>query len=103
LSTYPIVKFRSLPPVGATIRLHGYGPFAPLVNLTDTLDPLFPPQVAYLLHKIAAGNLLMSAEAGRDRSDSGPVDRREEANRAGASLQTANGVLSRAEFELIRN
>lgn len=102
-STYPIIKFKALPPIGSTIRIHGYGPFGPLASLTDTLDPLFPPQVAYLLHKIAAGNLLMSGEAGRDRSDSGPIDRREEANRAGVSLATGTGVISRAEFELIRN
>lgn len=102
-STYPIIKFRSLPPVGGTIRIHGYGPYPPLVNMTDTLDPLFPPNAAYLLHKIAAGNLMMSAEMGRSRSDSGPVDRREEANRGGLALSAGMNILGRTELELLRN
>ena len=100
-STYPVLVFRSLPPIGATIRIHGYGPFSPLVNLTDPLPALFPPQCEYLLTKLAAHSLLMSGEAGRDRSDSGPVDRREEANRVGASLSTAMSVLTTAEQELL--
>lgn len=101
VSTYPVFQFKSLPPIGATIRVHGFGPFPPLVNLTDTLDPLFPPQVAHLLPRLAGARILASAEAGRDRSDVGPVDRREEANRAGSSLQTAMGVLNAAQQEII--
>lgn len=101
-STYPIFMFKSLPPIGAQIRVHGFGPFAPLVNLADTLNPLFPPQIEYMIHKIAAGYILQSAEAGRDRADATPVDRREEANRTGASLSTAMTLLSRSEQELLR-
>jgi hypothetical protein len=99
----PVIKFRALPPVGGTLRVHGFGPFPQLVNLTDSLDPLFPPNAAGLLHKIAAGYLLQSGEAGRDRSDSGPIDRREEANRGGLSLSAAGGILGRTELELLRN
>lgn len=102
-STYPIIHFTSLPAVGGTIRIHGFGPFSPLVNVTDTLDPLFPPNAASLLHRIAAGYLLQSGEAGRDRSDSGPIDRREEANRGGLSLAAGMNVLGRTELELLRN
>lgn len=101
-STYPIFQFRSLPPIGSTIRVHGFGPMPTLVNLTDTLDPLFPPQVEYLLHKIASGFLGESAEMGRSRSDTGAVDRREEANRQGGVMQAALGVLSRSELEIMR-
>lgn len=102
-STYPVIQFKSLPAVGGTIRVHGFGPYPPLVNLTDTLDPLFPPQCAYLLHRIAAGYLAQSGELGRDRSDSGPIDRREEANRGGLSLAAGMNVLGRTELELLRN
>lgn len=102
-STYPVIQFTSLPAVGGTIRIHGFGPFPQLVNLTDTLDPLFPPQCAHLLPRIAAGYLLQSGEAGRDRSDTGPVDRREEANRGGLSLAAGMNVLGRTELELLRN
>ena len=102
-STYPILKFKSLPPITATIRIHGFGPMPPLVNLTDTLDPLFPPQCQYILTKIAAGYLLMASEARRDRDDGAAIDRREEANRPGAALQTANLHLSRGDMELLRN
>lgn len=101
-STYPIIKFRGLPPLSGVIRIHGYGPFPPLVNLTDTTDPLFPPAAVRLLPKIAAGYLLISGEAGRDRSDTGPTDRREEANLAGSSLRTGMSVLQRSDLELLR-
>ncbi|MHB8742560.1 MAG: hypothetical protein ACYC9L_05480 [Sulfuricaulis sp.] len=101
-STYPILKFKSLPPISAVIRVQGFGPMPTLVNLTDTLDTLFPPQCEHILHRVAGAYLLQSGEAGRDRADTGAIDRREEANRGGLSLQTASGVISRAEMELIR-
>lgn len=102
-STYPVFQFKSLPPIGGQVRVHGYGPFPPLTNLTDTLPSSFPPQAEYLLHRIAGAMLLQSGDAGRDRADTGAVDRREEANRGGLSMQTAMGVLSRTEQELLRN
>ncbi len=101
-STYPIIKFRGLPPISGTIRIHGFGPFPPLVNLADTTDPLMPPSAVRLLPKIAAGYLLLSGEAGRDRSDTGPTDRREEANVAGSSARTGLQVLQRSDLELLR-
>lgn len=101
-STYPIIKFRGLPPVSGVIRVSGYGPFPPLTNLTDTTDPLMPPSAVRLLPRIAAGYLLLSGEAGRDRSDVGPTDRREEANVAGSSLRTGLSVLNRSDLELLR-
>ena len=52
----PAIVFRSLPPVTSTLRIKGYGPFPPLVNMGDTLDPLFPPQAWYLLPIYAAGS-----------------------------------------------
>ncbi len=101
-STYPIIKFRGLPPLGGIIRLHGYGPFPPLTNLTDTTDPLFPPSAVRLIPRLAAGYLLLSGEAGRDRSDTGPTDRREEANLAGSSARTGLQILSRGDMEVLR-
>ncbi len=101
-STYPILKFKSLPPITGVIRLHGYGPQPPLVNFTDTLDDLFPPQCEYLLHKLAAGYLGLSAELGRARADSGPVDTRTAANAPGTSLRAAQGVLNRSDQEMLR-
>ena len=102
-STYPVIKFKSLPPISATIRVHGFGPMPPLVNLTDTLDSLFPPQCQYILTKLAAGYLLLASEASRDRDDGAAIDRREEANRPGAALQTASVHLNRGDMEMLRN
>ncbi len=101
-SEYPILKFKSLPPITGVIRLHGYGPQPPLVNFTDTLDDLFPKQCEFLLYKLAAGYLGMSAEMGRARSDSGPIDTRSAANAPGTSLRAAQGVLGRADQEMLR-
>ena len=99
-SVTPAILFKSLPPVGSTLKLWGYGPFPPLVNLTDTLDVLFPPAAEYLIPIYAAGKLLMSGEAGRVRVDVGAVDAREQANRVGASAQIGLQLLQWFEREL---
>lgn len=101
-SVSPAIKFKSLPPVGSTLRISGYGPFPALSNLTDTLHMMFPPQAEYLLPIYAAGSLLMSGEAGRVRLDAGAVDQREQANRVGASLQIGGALLNRFRSELLQ-
>ncbi len=100
-STYPIILFKSLPPIGSPIRVHGFGPFAPLVNATDTLDSLWPPDAAYILPIYAAGSLLLSGEARRVRIDSGAVDDREQANRTGSSASIGSLLLNRFRSELM--
>lgn len=100
-STYPIIQFKSLPPVGATIRVHGYGPFSALASTTDTLDTLFPPDASYILPIYAAASLLMSGEAGRVRVSSGATDTREQANRVGASMQAGAALMKRFRQELM--
>ena len=101
-STYPIIKFKSLPPITGIIRLHGFGPMPPLTALTDTLDPLFPPQAEYLIYKLAAAYLGLSAEMGRARSDSGPIDNRTAANAPGTSSRAAQAIFSRMDQEMLR-
>lgn len=99
-SLSPAIEFKSLPPVGSTLMLQGFGPFAPLSALTDTLDTLFPPGAEYLLPIYAAGSLLMSGEAGRVRVDTEAVDTREQANRVGASSDIGMRLLARFRQEL---
>ena len=70
--------------------------------MTDTLPTLFPPQCEYLVHKLAAAYLGMSAEMGRARSDAGPIDNRTAANTPGTSLRAALGVLGRTDQEMLR-
>lgn len=100
-TTTPAIKFMSPPMLNSNIRLRGYGPFPKLTSTTDTLDSLFPPQAEYLLPLYAAGNLLMSGEAGRVRSSTGAVDDREQANRVGASLQVGTSLWQRFRNELL--
>ena len=100
-SLTPSIRFKSLPPVSSTLMIRGFGPCAPLANINDTLDTLFPPQAWYLLPIYAAGSLLMSGEAGRTRVDVGAVDVREQAERVGASMQIGMALLNRFRAELL--
>ena len=98
-----ILKFRSSQPAAGTIRITGYGPYPTLSVTSSVLHADFPPNAEYVLPMLTAAFLLMSGEAARDRFDTGAVDRREEANRAGASLATANSLFARAQMELLKS
>lgn len=89
----PIIKFRS-PPAPGTIRVYGFGPFAPLA-FTDSLPALWPVWGDDPLIEYAAQRLLMSGEAARNRHDQGPLDSREAANRPGSSSAAAAQLLQR--------
>ena len=89
------VKFRTAEPALGILRISGYGPFPHLANATDTLDQSWPKDSQYLPALYAAADLMMSAEAGRDRGDWSAVDRREEANRPLTSLQTGQQLYQR--------
>jgi hypothetical protein len=96
----PLIKFDSSLLAGDTIRICGYGPFAHLGSVASELDAKFPVQAEYLLPLFAASTLLASGEAGRVRTDTGAVDQRENANRVGSSMQTANNLLQRFRLQL---
>lgn len=96
-------KLRTAEPALGTFRVTGFGPFPHLTNDTDTLDESWPKGAQYLPALYAAAHLLMSAEAGRDRADFEGVDRREEANRAGISLQTGQQLYQRWMREVLQN
>lgn len=89
--------FSNLETVGSTVRLSGFGPFAPLASASDLLDPLWPSMAEYPLVEFAASYLLESGEARRVAVDRGLVDQREQANRVGASMQASQALLNRFE------
>lgn len=91
----PFIKFRRPPNSGATIRLHGYGPFSHLTTTASTLDTYFPLHAEGLLPLFAASHLLSSGEAGRVRWDVGATDQREQANRSGSSMVASDRLLTR--------
>lgn len=97
-----LLKFRSAEPAGATLRLSGITPFPPFASTSTVLDSMFPPQAVPILPMYAAAYLLMTGEAARDRYDTGSIDRREEAQRTGASLQTGTMLWQRAQAALMR-
>lgn len=103
LSTQPTVQFKSLPPISATIRISGFGPFPALTDWTSSLDGLWPPQAIYLPPIYAAASLLQSGEAGRVRLTAGAVDSREQANRVGASMAAGSQLMNRFYIELQRS
>lgn len=95
----PKIKFRRVSSVGATVRVHGFGPFTRLAY-ADSLDALFPDNAVDVLVQFAAQHLLVSGEAGRVRSDTQAIDSREQANRVGSSMSAANGVWQRFQVLL---
>lgn len=100
--TTPVIQFKAVPPVGATIRVEGFGVFPDLALVGDTVDALFPHQAERLLPLGAAVELLGSGEAGRSRFDVGARDDREAANRAGGAIGLANQLERRFEKKLSR-
>lgn len=97
----PKIQFRREQPSGATIRVHGYAPFARLA-VEDSLDAQFPVDCEDLLVTGAGEFLLSSGEARRVRVDTGATDNREQGNRTGSSMQASNALLSRFERQLLR-
>jgi hypothetical protein len=63
---------------------------------------MFPPQAIPIVPMYASAFLLMSGESARDRYDTGSIDRREEAQRTGASLQTGMSIYQQAQRALMR-
>ena len=98
----PFIKFRRVPWVGSTIRVHGFGPFPDLSASADTLDAQWPTNAVRPLVLCAASRLLGSGEAGRTRQVSGAVDAREQANRPGNAISLANQLERRFEKDLLR-
>lgn len=90
----PVIKFSSVPFVGASIRLRGFGPF-PHLAYADSLDAQFPATGDQLPVLYAASQLLASGEAGRARFDVGARDAREAANRPGSSSAAGRDLLQR--------
>lgn len=89
----PKIKFKRDEPAG-TLRIVGFGPFTRLAY-TDSLDVLFPPAAEDPLVEYVASRLLASGEAGRLRVNTGAVDDREQAVRAGSSIQAGSAMLNR--------
>ena len=95
------IRFAAQMPVGATVRLVGWGPFAPLASTASSLDADFPRHAEPVLLTMAADHLLMGSEAGRVRHDVGLIDGREQANRVGSAMSAANGLRTRFERQLM--
>lgn len=90
----PKIQFRDVQETGATIRVHGFGPFAELAY-PDSLSAQFPLNLVKALPVGAASYLLASGEAGRVRADVLATDDREAANRTGSSMSAANALYNR--------
>lgn len=95
----PKVQFELEQEASATIRVHGFGPF-PDLAFTDSLDTLWPVHAEDYLIFHATATLLASGEAGRVRVDTGAIDNREQANRAGSSMAASTALLQRAQLRL---
>jgi hypothetical protein len=96
----PKLQFRREPETGATIRIHGFGPFAELA-FTDSLDAQWPTNAEDYLVYYAVAYLTASGEAGRVRVDTGAIDDREQANRVGSSMSASNYLFQRAQKRLV--
>lgn len=96
----PKIQFSDVQDSGATIRVHGFGPFADLA-FTDSLSAVWPYNADKILPVGAAAFLLMSAEAGRAKVDTLATDSREMANRPGASLSVSNALYGRFRSMLL--
>lgn len=94
------IKFWNLMTPGAAVRISGWGPFPDLATFAATLDSSWPQQANYLPPLYAAASLLMSGEAGRVRLTAGAVDNREQANRAGSSMDAGKNLMQRFYREL---
>lgn len=101
----PFIQFRRDQPAGAVVRILGFGPYYNLTT-TDSLGLVgsrfedFPVQAEELLVWYAAQSLLASGEAGRVSVDTGVIDDREQANRAGSSMAAANSLFQRFQIRL---
>lgn len=93
------LRFKRTQPASATLRLHGYAPFADL-TLGGSLSDYFPVQAEPLLCAYAGMYLLQSAESYRVRVDTGTIDNREQANRVGASSNAAAQLRARFYQEI---
>lgn len=96
----PKFKLRSPEPAGSTFRIRGFGPFPPLTTTATVIDAQWPPDANYLLPIYAAASMLLSGEARRVRVDTGATDAREQATRAGASMQIGIALYNRWRQEL---
>lgn len=94
------LQFVNLPEPGATIRVHGFGPFDDM-TLSGSTDVQWPDQATVLLPVGAAAYLLMSGEAGRVSTDTLPTDSREAANRPGSSMSIGNALYGRFRSMLL--
>lgn len=101
-ATTPLFIFRAVPPVGAAIRVVGFGAFPDLSLSGDTVDPQFPKPAEKVLILGTASRLMGSAEAGRSRIDVGARDDRESANKPGNAITLANQLERRFEKGLLR-
>lgn len=101
-SISPYLEFRSALTAAGTIRINGFGSFARLTSVADTLDSFFPRYAISLLPLYAAGALLDSAEVARVRMDSGAMDNREQATGVTASSKQASKLQQRFYTQLER-
>lgn len=92
--TTPKIQFVGLQEAGATVRVHGYSPFADLAYGGAT-DNLWPVNATNVLVVGAAAFLLMSGELGRLKVDTLPNDTRESANRVGSQMSASAALYSR--------
>jgi hypothetical protein len=100
-SATPILKFGRALVGGGTLRVLGFGPFAPL-GASDSLDAFFPANAEDFLVEYACQRLLASGEARRVRQDVGMPDSRENATRTGSGMAASNALYSRANNLLSR-
>lgn len=91
----PFIKLNFNPTSGSKMRISGFGPFAHMAAVTDTLDAFYPAHAEDCLVAGAAAYLLMAGEAARVRVDTLATDAREQANRVGGSLSASAALYSR--------
>jgi hypothetical protein len=95
----PKIQLMWEPASGGSLRIHGYNPF-PDVTLGGNMDTRFPANAVLPIVIGAASYLTASGEAGRLRADTGIIDQRESANRAGSSLSFSNSLYQRFRTQI---
>lgn len=91
----PKIQFMWEPPSGATVRIHGFGPFPDFLTVIGVVDTLYRKNALNALVVGAASHLSMSGELGRLGIDTLAMDDREQANRVGSSLSVSNSLYGR--------
>lgn len=98
--TAPAICFKFLPVPNSQIAIKGVAPLTHLASASDTIDATVPYQAEDIFVYYAGSWLALSGEAYRARTDTGVIDKREQATRPGTSLSVSNAMVARFQARL---